>query len=153
MTRISRWVLVWVSTVSLISGCGGASNAPVTKEVMEETALSDVAELYRGYTSLKKKPPTKISDFASMEMMSPIGYEAVRSGTIIVRMGAVLPDTGEEPGKGPGDEVLAYQKQVPESGGQVLMLNRTIRKMTAEEFKTAKMAGDGVGTPTGAKGK
>ena len=73
--------------------------------------------------------------------MSPTGVRAIETGDVIVRFGASLPDTGEEPGKGPDDEVLAYQKDVPASGGQVMMLNRTIRTMTPEEFKAAKLAG------------
>ena len=39
-------------------------------------------------------------------------------------------------------EVLAYEKKVPDSGGLVLMLDRTIKEMSREEFKAAKMAGD-----------
>jgi hypothetical protein len=76
-----------------------------------------------------------------MEPMSPTGVRTIETGEVIVRFGATLPDTGEEPGKGPGDEVLAYQKEVPDSGGQVMMLDRTIRTITPEEFKTAKLAG------------
>ena len=38
-------------------------------------------------------------------------------------------------------EVLAYEKQVPDSGGNVLMLDRSVKKMTADEFKSAKKAG------------
>src|SRR5262245_25915013 len=120
------------------SGCGGSSNAPPTQEDLRQSALSDVSELYRLYTFEQKKPPTKLADFNKMEMMSPIGVRAIKTGEVIVRYGATLPDTGEEPGKGPGDEVLAYEKEVPETAGQVLMLNRTMRKMTPEEFKTAK---------------
>ncbi len=33
--------------------------------------------------------------------------------------------------------VLAYQKDVPEQGGEVLMQNGTAKKMTADEFKAA----------------
>ncbi|WP_168221819.1 hypothetical protein [Aquisphaera giovannonii] len=34
-------------------------------------------------------------------------------------------------------EVLAYGKDVPTAGGPVLLLNRSIRTMTREEFKAA----------------
>jgi hypothetical protein len=88
-----------------------------------------------------KKPPAKTADFKAMERMSPIGLNAVRSGAVVVRFGAELPDVGEEPGKGSGDEVLAYEKEVPTSGGHVLMLNRTIKSMSADEFKSARLAG------------
>jgi hypothetical protein len=44
-------------------------------------------------------------------------------------------------GKGSGDIVLAYEKKVPQEGGKVLMLNRTIKTMTADAFKSAPKAG------------
>lgn len=65
----------------------------------------------------------------------------IKSGEVVVGWGALLPDTKEEPGSSPADEVLAYLKAAPERGGPVLMRNRTIRRMTAEEFKAAPRAG------------
>jgi hypothetical protein len=135
--------LWWVSCVALaVVGCGGPANNPPTVADMEETKLNDVGELYRVYQTSKNKAPTKIADLTAFEQMSPMGVQAIRTGEVIVRLGATLPDTGEGPGTGPADEVLAYQKQVPASGGQVLMLNRTIKSMSAEEFKAAKLAGN-----------
>ena len=46
-----------------------------------------------------------------------------------------------EPSSPESDEVLAYWKTVPEKGGPVLMLDRRLRRMTAEEFKAARLAG------------
>ncbi|AGA29902.1 hypothetical protein [Singulisphaera acidiphila] len=131
--------VIFLSFVTV--GCGGTENKPATESDMEQNALNDVAELYRVYTIQFKKPPAKLADFAPMEPMSPLGVAAVTKGEVVVRFGATLPNTDEGPGKGPGDEVLAYQKKVPESGGQVLMLNRTIKAMTSDEFKAAKLAG------------
>jgi hypothetical protein len=36
---------------------------------------------------------------------------------------------------------LAHWKSVPDEGGPVLMRDRSIRTMTAEEFKAARLAG------------
>lgn len=132
----------WACALVLLAtaGCGGSDAKPVTQADMEQTSLNDVAELYRVYQISKNKPPEKVADLASSEQIAPIGMNAIRTGDVIVRLGATLPDTGEAPGKGP-DEVLAYQKQVPASGGKVLMLDRTIKTMTADEFKAAKLAG------------
>lgn len=135
--RFLKFVLLSFVTI----GCGGTENKPVTESDMEQNTLNDVAELYRVYTVQFKKPPAKLADFRPLEQMSPLGLAAITSGDVVVRFGATLPNTNEGPGKGPADEVLAYQKKVPESGGQVLMLNRTIQAMTAEEFKAAKLAG------------
>ncbi len=61
---------------------------------------------------------------------------------------AQLPDLSEGPGKGPDDVVLAYEKNVPTEGGLVLMLNRSVKKLTADEFKAARKAGNGTAGST-----
>lgn len=149
-----RHLVVGICALGLVvAGCGGPADRPLTKEGEEALALDDVGELYRVYTAQKKKPPARLGDFALMEPMSPMGLRALESGEVIVRFGATLPDTGEEPGKGPDDEVLAYLKDVPASGGRVLMLNRTVRTMTPEEFKAAKLAGTSSSEAIKARGK
>jgi len=141
--------------LEFVAGCGGPSTVPVTADNRAEIALSDVGELYRQYTFSNNKPPMKISDFASMESMAPLGLKALRDGDVIARSGVVIKDVNEGPATtDSADEVIAYAKDAPTAGGDVLMHNRTVRKMTADEFKAAKLAGDGdmpAGTP--AKGK
>ena len=133
--------LAWICCLGLAAvGCGG-SDRPVTQEDMLETSLNDVGSIYRGFVVAHRKPPKTLKDLATLERMSPAGVVAVRSGKVVVRFGAELPDTDPEPGKSSSDQVLAYEKEVPESGGKVLMLDRTIRAMTAEEFKAAPKAG------------
>ena len=150
MRSRARWFLC---LPLVVAGCGGPVEKPPTVADMEETKLNDVAELYRLHQVSANKPPTSIGELTAMEAMSPMGAQAIRQGDVVVRLGATLPDTAEGPGTGPSDEVLAYQKQVPESGGQVLMLNRTIKSMTAEEFKAAKLAGSKDSTDASAKEK
>jgi len=127
-----------------LSGCGGPqSGAPITEENRDDYALNEIAEMYRVYTFDKKKPPTKVADFRPLEQMSPTGFHAIQDGSVIVRLGAVMNHVDEGLSTDPADEVLAYAKDVPTSGGPVLMLNRTVKTMTAEEFKAAKLAGTG----------
>jgi hypothetical protein len=133
--------LAWICCLGLAAvGCDGSSR-PVTTEDMQETSLNDVGNIYRAFVVARHRPPKTLKDLATMERMSPAGVVAVRSGKIVVRFGADLPDTDPDPGKASSDQVLAYETQVPESGGKVLMLDRTIRAMTADEFKSAPKAG------------
>jgi hypothetical protein len=137
-----------------VAGCNGPGGRPLTEDETAKAALGDVGELYRLYTVETNKPPARTADFLPMGRMNPMGVKAIESGDVIVRFGANLPDTGEEPGKGPGDEVLAYHKDVPTSGGPVLMLDRTTRTMTPEEFQAAKVAGNASSSaPSGGKAK
>ena len=124
------------------TGCG-PSNKPLTPDEEGENTLVQVGEMYRSYQISAKKPPRKFSDLVSVRAVSGNGYEAVRTGGVVLRYEATLPDTKEEPGDAVSDAVLAYQKQVPESGGKVLMLDRRVKTMTADEFKAAKKAGKG----------
>ena len=60
----------------------------------------------------------------------------IKSGDLIVHWGAPL-----SPEDVTADAVLAYVKPVPEQGGNVLMQDcKTIKTMTAAEFKTAPKA-------------
>ncbi len=134
----------------LVAGCSDSSRQPTADE-SEDTTLFQVGEMCRFYQLAKKKSPEKFADLNSVNNLAGGGYEAVRSGRVILLYGASLPDTKEEPGDGSSDEVLAYQKDVPQSGGKVLMLDRTVKNMTAEEFKSAKKAGKEGPAPTPAK--
>ena len=135
----------------LSSGCGSSSNEPLSQEGTKEVVLNDVGELYRLYTAQNQKPPTKIADLVPLEATNPMGLMALQTGDVIVRFGAKLPTTLEGPSPSGGDEVLAYEKEVPASGGRVLMLDRTIHSMTADEFKAAKLAGDSSSDTSAAK--
>jgi hypothetical protein len=147
-----RPMLVLCCLSVLASGCGG-SNQPPTLDQEQEGSLIQVGEMYRSFQMTKNKPPVKFSDFITVRAVSGNGYEAVQSGKVVLRYGATLPDTKEEPGQSTSDEVLAYEKQVPESGGKVLLLNRTVKTMTPEEFKAAKLAGTESSKPETAKSK
>ena len=90
-----------------------------------------------------KKPPASAQGLRSAigDAGSPAAYGAIRSGEVVLRWQATLPDTDLEPSSPTSDEVLAYWKTVPEKGGPVLMLDRRLRRMTADEFKAARLAG------------
>jgi len=128
-------------------GCGDAvppSVATSAEESQVERSLNDVGELYRQYTFDKKKPPASVSDLAYLDAIAPMGLMALRNGAVIARAGVEIKDVAEGPATNdPADDVIAYAKEVPSAGGLVLMHNRTLRRMTADEFKAAKLAGSG----------
>jgi hypothetical protein len=141
--------IIMAACLALVAaGCGATTSGPMTQTQGEEFSLNQVGELCRMYQHAKKKPPEKLADLATVKSMAENGYEALRNGKAVLLYGATLPDTKEEPGGGPDDEVLAYVAEVPQSGGKVLMLNRTVKTMTADGFKAAKKAGKEVPPPS-----
>jgi hypothetical protein len=137
---MTKSFLVILGLAVLAGGCE-PSYRPVTQEEGQQFLLTQVGELCRLYQGGRNKPPAKLADLASFSSMASGGYGALKSGRVVLRYGATLPNTNEEPGEGPGDEVLAYFAGVPEAGGKVLMLNRSVKTMTAGEFNAAKKAG------------
>ena len=142
---MSRWI-GWAGVLALVAalgGCGmGMQQGPLAASAIQETKLRAVGELYRLHQEMLKKAPRSLKDFNRLGEASSRGaYGAIRDGEVVVRWQATLPDTEVEPSSTMSDEVLAYWKSVPEEGGPVLMLDRSIRKMTAEEFKAARLAG------------
>lgn len=129
----------FIALSSTLAGCGQPDLQ--SPEAGDEQRLRDVGELYRVHQALNSKPPQALKDLMQEANGSPSGFEQIRSGDVVVRWDATLPDTKEEPGNGSTPEILAYLKDVPEKGGLVLMLDRSIRRMTPEEFKDAPKAG------------
>ncbi len=139
-----RQLATLLSTLFLAStlGCGSSGTGPNTEpDAQRKVAISDVGELLRTYQVGMKKAPKTQKDLERYEMGAPSGFAAVRKKDVVVQWGVTLPDLGEEPGKIPSEEVLAYEKDVPTSGGLVLLLDRTVKTFTADEFKAAKKAG------------
>ncbi len=136
-----RPVIASLSLVlTLCLGCGG-SGGPVTQEIAIESRLGEVAELYRTYVTVTKKAPKSLADLRTIENVAPSGLTPLVTGEVIVFWGAELTSLGEEPSGPESDKVLAYEKDVPQKGGQVLMLDRRIKTMSAEEFAAAPKAG------------
>lgn len=120
-----------------VAGCGSPQATEPTAEAQRKQALQEVGEMYRMYVATTKKAPTKVGDLQGTQVAAPAGYNALKNGDIVVKWGTALTDTSEEGSKDSADEVLAYEKAVPTGGGDVLMKNRTIKTMTADEFKAA----------------
>ncbi len=127
----------------LVAGCGSNKSAGVPAVPMSTLALNEVGEMYRSYEVQNKKAPTKAQDFMGFRAAFPNGCQSLNSGAVVAQWGVMLSDLSEGGGGGgdSGDEVLAYEKDAPEKGGQVLMKNRTVKTMTAQQFKAAPRAG------------
>jgi uncharacterized membrane protein len=82
----------------------------------------------------------RLSDLEKHRKTFPLAYDAIKKGEIVVLWG-VAPKGEGEIAKGGGQEVLAYEKAVPQDGGWALLSEGTVKKMTAAEFTAAPKAG------------
>jgi len=132
-------LLILAIASCLVVGCGAPTveNSPA---VYENNALSEVRDMYELYTQTKHKAPRGPRDFEAMfSDGNPTGVAAIKQGNVVVIWDVKL---NEDRDADSADEVLAFVSDVPENGGFVLMKNRSIKKMTPEEFNAAPKAGE-----------
>jgi hypothetical protein len=108
----------------------GSGSPEQTRHHME---LEQIGEVYHSYLTEKQQPPRQLADVKGYGTAFSEGMQALKEGRCIVIWGLDLtnPDAAAR-------KILAYEKQVPQQGGLVLMGNRTIKQMTPEEFQAAK---------------
>jgi hypothetical protein len=110
------------------SSCTNAKKPSTGIDPPMNIILPEVHELYFAFQKAESKPPAKLADFDRMKQAWPRGYKAIQSGEIVVIWGLELE----------ADKPIAYEKGAPEKGGPVLFGSGAIRKLTAEEFNSAK---------------
>jgi hypothetical protein len=127
----ARACVLFMMTVIVPVGCGGPSTSETGSH--EELAIAQVGRIFHMRQKTQKSPPQGPKDVQTLQTVAPAGVAAVKSGEVIVYWGVGLDESSDG-----ASTVLAYQKDVPEKGGEVLMQDGNARKMTAEEFKAAK---------------
>src|SRR5262245_31037702 len=124
---VAAGLLVLVGCSSRPGGAGGPEGAA-------QTVLSEVNDLLH----TGDHPPSKLSDLDKRRSLFPKGYDAIKSGEVVVLWGAPMQGEGQV---GKNEAVAAYEKNVPTEGGFVLLSAGTVKRMTAEEFAAAPKAG------------
>jgi hypothetical protein len=117
------------------NGGGGGGGDPKTANDLKEIGLA-----IHQYNGDFAKAPTKADDIK--KYLEPKNADAVmarlNSGEIVVFWGVSIADMMKAGST--GDTVLAHHRDAPTKGGQVLMGDASVRKVTAEVFKTLKLA-------------
>jgi hypothetical protein len=119
----------------VLGGCSSRSGEEETPPALGD--LQEVNELLHAVGGAAGRAPAKLADLGRYQSMFSRGYEAVKSGNVVVLWGAPLKGEGEV---GKDEAVVAYEKNVPTEGGYVLLSAGTIKKMTASEFQAAPKA-------------
>jgi len=127
-------LLVLIPALAL-EGC--SSRQEIQAADSDVVALRELGDIY-AYTATKgksKRAPRNVKELDIKGHTRPNAAAMLKSGDLIVQWGAPILPEGE------ATAVLAFVKRVPEEGGYVLLQDaKTIKKMTADEFKTAEQA-------------
>jgi hypothetical protein len=127
MQSICPWALC---VIVAAAGCS-SNRAPRTAVPADlgGSGLNELAEVYKYMAQNKENPPVKQDDLASYEASLPTAWGKIDRGEYVVMWGVGYVSSG--------GGVLAYERGVPETGGQVLMQDGTVKQMTAAEFRAA----------------
>ncbi|HZY90375.1 MAG TPA: hypothetical protein VFE78_36475 [Gemmataceae bacterium] len=132
---VVRYALI-VAGLGLLAGC---SSRPAGEAPGQALVLQDVNDLLHATAGTTGRVPARLADMTPrVQSLYPRGYEAVKSGAVVVLWGAPLKGEGEA---GKDEAVVAYEKAVPADGGYVLLSAGTVKKMSAAEFTAAPKAG------------
>jgi hypothetical protein len=122
--------LAAILAATLTAGCGPSTAAPRTHE---EAAIKQIWQLYHSYQKQNKTAPKAIADILPMQRNFSGALEAIQNKEVLVYWGVGFSDAPDA-----ASTVLAYHKDVPEKGGDVLMQDGTTRTMSADEFQAAR---------------
>jgi hypothetical protein len=127
--------VVLVLGFGLLAGC---SSRPMGEAPSQFLVLQEVNDLLHTAGGEAERVPARLADIVPrFQSMYPRGYEAVKSGDVVVLWGAALKGEGDT---GRDEAVVAYEKGVPTNGGYVLLSAGTVKKMTSTEFSAAPKA-------------
>jgi len=140
MRRVKAMTLTFrVLSVALLfalgaaAGCGRSGGGGGGGDAKAAT-IQEVADLIRSSTQPNGQGPAKLADLSRAQELYPRGYEAVKSGEVVVNWGAGMKGEGE---MSKGGDVVAYEKDAPTAGGYVLLSGGEIKHMTAAEYAAA----------------
>ena len=128
-------------SVATLAGCGSSPEARELRSSGEAQGLAGLGRMYRVASDELGRPPKTIEELRKAEARVPGGLSGIGVENVAIYFGAELPAAAGTPGDGASETILAYDRMVPRQGGFVLMLDQSVRKMSAGEFKSAKKAG------------
>ena len=116
--------------VATLVGCGGQrADPPPTMGKMVTNLKELLAEYQKQHDG---KAPNAIADFGELGNSFDGGMWTLRTNKVIYIWGAPLTPAGHA--------VIAYEAQTPESGGEVLLEDGTVKSVTTAEFAAAPKA-------------
>jgi hypothetical protein len=127
------WFLAAIAPLALV-GCSGTPKNDAPSGPTGAQTAEDVAGMLKDHYEQTQKAPTGLASLTDAPASHPVGHAAVASGEFVVFWKAPISASSS-------GTVLAYHKDVPASGGFVVMQDGSVQQMSAEEFRAAPKAG------------
>jgi hypothetical protein len=135
MTRVSfSLVAAFLASLALT----GTARAQLTaaERAKRTNDLKQIGLAYHAFHDSFRKGPTKAADLGPFLENDKRLLGLLDDKVIVFQFGVAIADMVD----GTSNTVLAYDKDVPTKGGLVLMADASVKTMSAEEFKKAKLA-------------
>lgn len=117
-------------TLIWLAGCGSSSADAEDAEGVKKTQFTQIYDVVTVYAKKhQQQPPSKLSDLQPFELINPVGIRALKDNTIVLNFG-VAPNKSSR-------AILAYEKDADKQGGLALLADGNMKKLTAEEMKSA----------------
>jgi hypothetical protein len=135
---MNRAMLTMSATLGLWLSLTASAQAQLTAAERQKRTndLKQIGLAYHNYFDSLKKAPAKAADLGPFVENDKRLLGLLDNKDIVFQFGV----TPLEMTDGTSNTVLAYDKDVPTKGGLVLMGDVSVKSMTAEEFKKAKLA-------------
>jgi hypothetical protein len=114
-----------------------ASSASAQANARTANDLKQIGLAYHMHIDATGKPPAKAEDLAAFLCNNKRMVDLLKNEDIVFFYGVGIAQMTE----GTSKTILAYDKEVPDKGGLVLMGDGSVQKVSAAEFKNATKAG------------
>lgn len=123
-------LMICLFTASACKSSSSAGNQ--SKEPTASDDLLEVSGLLKDFSAEFGRGPARLEDMEKNQPLYPRGYEAIRSGRIVVSWTVAVAADGSG-----GTGIVAFEKKAETEGGAVLLHNGQVKNMTADEFRAA----------------
>ncbi len=136
MTRVMLTIIAALGLCLSLTGSAGAQ-LTAAERAKRTNDLKQLGLAFHNYNDTFKKGPAKAADLGPFIENDKRLLGLLDNKDIVFQFGVSV---AEMMADGLSNTVLAYDKDVPTKGGLVLMADASVKSMTAEEFKKAKLA-------------
>lgn len=117
----------------ILPACSHKHRATTRPGVVAENGMKELGLVYEYIASNRFPAPRGLDDLNEYEASLPVAYSKIQSGDYVVLWGVGLNASA-------ANVVLAYEKDAATQGGLVLMLDGTVKTLSAAEFQAAPKA-------------